>query len=76
MPVLGVVASLAIIRVIHKATVNEIHVSGHPPARIFNCRINRSLLVTLRHYWSSDLESVPRARAAVLPVCFELAFYC
>ena len=54
---------------IGKATVNEIHVSGHPPARNFNCRINWSLLVTLRHYWSSDLDSVPRARAAVLPVC-------
>ena len=25
--------------------------------------------MTLRHYWSSDLDSVPRARAAVLPVC-------
>ena len=30
----------------YKATVNEIHVSGHPPARNFNGRINWSLLVT------------------------------
>ena len=32
--------------VIHKATVNEIHVSGHPPTHNFNGRINWSLLVT------------------------------
>ena len=30
----------------YKATVNEIHVSGHPPVRNFNGPINWSLLVT------------------------------
>ena len=34
------------INILRKATVNEIHVSGHPPARNFNGRINWSLLVT------------------------------
>ena len=64
------------ITLILKATVNEVHVSGHPPVRNFNGRINWSLLVTLRHYWSRDLDSAPRE--AVLPVCVSsfLAFYC
>ena len=43
--------------------------------RNFNGRINWSLLVMSRHYWSHDLDSAPRE--AVLPVCVSsfLAFY-
>ena len=51
-----------------KDTVNEVHVSGHLPARNFKGRINWSLLVTLRHHWSRDLDSAPREAV--------LAFYC
>ena len=62
--------------VVLKATVNEVHVSGHPPARNFNGHINWSLLEPLHHYWSRDLDSAPRE--AVLPVRVSsfLAFYC
>jgi len=40
------VSKLQLHDAVNKATVNKFHVSGHPPARNFNGRINWSLLVT------------------------------